>query len=71
MTKIETWQISTKATTLRLGDTQVDINNWGNLEGATINVTSKGRAVLLSGGLTWDEIESLTAALALHKAGDT
>jgi hypothetical protein len=70
MTKFDTWQISSKATTLRSGDTQVDITDWGNLEGVNISVTSKDRANLLAGGLTWDELELLTAAASLHKAGN-
>ena len=67
MGKIETWQEKTKTTTVRLGDTQVDVSDWANLEGVQVGVVSKDRATILSGSMTWEELEALVAALSLHK----
>ena len=68
MGKIETWQEKTKTTTVRLGDTQVDVSDWANLEGVQVSIVSKGGATILSGSMAWEELEALVAALSLHKA---
>lgn len=68
MADLRVHKTKTDAVTVTAGDVQADVAVWANLEGVTFTLTGKHGAMLASGSARFEEVEALSAALALVKA---
>lgn len=68
MTEAKTYQTKVKSTTVITEDgNQADVCEWANAEGVTIAVSDKNGTNIMTGQLTWQQMEAVVAAYALLK----